>query len=295
MSPWIAVLLALLCGFLESFVDVTRKESKREFNLWSAAWGMRFYGVLVLLPAALLFHPHRLTHDPQFWWSLLGSTLINSVTSVLYMRSLTRSDMSLVLPITTLSPVFMIVTSPFITGEMPSVIGALGVVISGLGVYLLGLDEKSKGPLEPFLLLWKNMEMRLMLGVAFMWSISAPIEKIGMLHGDWLWYAALLNVGVMLLLTPFHFLYGEPRKSVTRDGLLYLGSTGYIAALGLVCQYNAISHILVAYTIGLKRTSVLWGVLWGKLFYNEDKFRARFAAALFILLGAVLILLTKDS
>ena len=322
LALWAGVLWALANGFFESFVDVTRKQGASHFDDWSSAWGMRFYATLFLLPLAYVMRPHSFPHHPSFWWATAGSVAINTYTSMLYMRAIRRSDISLVLPVTTLSPVFMVGTARFITGEALSPLGILGIVVSCAGIYTLSFRQLPKGlfapfldlwkaserrpwfyvrslqavPLglmQPFLVLWKDPDLRSMLYVAILWSISAPIEKVAIVHGDPYWFAGLVNAGLVMSLTFFLFRYGKPRHTLSLVGFRWLAPVGLFVAASAFCQYKAIGLMFVPYAIGLKRTSVLWGVVWGKLKFKEGEFGLRLTAAILTVIGTGLIIVTQ--
>jgi len=55
----------------------------------------------------------------------------------------------------------------------------------------------------------------------------------------------------------------------------------------------AISLILVVYVISIKRASVIFGVLWGYLIFNEKRIKERFTGALVMVIGVALITMSQ--
>lgn len=53
----------------------------------------------------------------------------------------------------------------------------------------------------------------------------------------------------------------------------------------------AVSMTLVAYAIAIKRTSILFTVLWGALLFKEKNFKERLIGAAIMLAGVLLITL----
>lgn len=288
----LGLLFAFANAFLESLMDVARKRSGEEFNKWTAAWGMRFFAALILVPFALLIRPDGFPHDHWFWIATLGSVAINTVTSVLYMHAVQIAPLSLVLPIVTLSPVFMLVTSPFINHEMPSWLGVLGILLTTCGTYALNLHKTSEGVFAPITSLWKEEGTRSMLIVAVLWGVSAPLDKLAIKHADPYWYTAVSHSILAIVLFPFMLRFGQTKLAMSQRGLKYLVPIGLLSAASSLCQFMAFSMILVPYAVGIKRTSVLWGVLFGKLVFKEDKIRARLVAALLMVAGTVVILIS---
>jgi drug/metabolite transporter (DMT)-like permease len=64
---------------------------------------------------------------------------------------------------------------------------------------------------------------------------------------------------------------------------------GVCQALTALFHFKGISMILVSYMISVKRLSLLFGVVFGGLFFHEEHIRQRLAASLLMLAGVVLI------
>lgn len=86
----------------------------------------------------------------KFWLALLVSGFLNRISYTLYLRAIKISDLSIIAPITTFSPLFLLITSPLIVGEFPQLFGTIGVLLIVLRSYLLNLKQKHQGYLAPF-------------------------------------------------------------------------------------------------------------------------------------------------
>lgn len=64
---------------------------------------------------------------------------------------------------------------------------------------------------------------------------------------------------------------------------------GLAVALTVVCHMVAISKIEAAYMISIKRTSLLFSVLYGAYWFREEKIRERLAGAALMLAGILMI------
>ncbi|MBU1032656.1 MAG: DMT family transporter [Patescibacteria group bacterium] len=286
---WFA--FAALNAFFESLKDATGKCATQKFDARTCAWSQHFFAaILLLLVAGIATKLPKL--DSTFWLATLGSLSINTVTSILYMRALKLSPLSLVAPIVTLTPVFLLITSPIINREFPTVLGTVGVLIAVVGTYLLSANKRKKGILEPLKYIWKESGARLMLIVAAMWSISAPLDKVAVLHSTPLWYVAIINTLLALVLFPL-LARGSVRTVFTSVGMKRLAPIGIFFALSITFQMWAISLAFVPYVISIKRASGVFGVIWGKLFFKEAQIKERLLGALVILIGAVLVLLAS--
>src|SRR5690606_246972 len=115
----------------------------------------------------------------RFLWALLASSLIQLTVILLYFKAIKRSELSVTVPLITLTPLFMLLTSPIMIGEFLSALGVLGIVLIVVGTYISNLSPETKNFFAPFVSLVRNQGSRYMLIVAFLWSITANIDKIG--------------------------------------------------------------------------------------------------------------------
>jgi len=133
------------------------------------------------LPASgVLFLLSYLLGFPVLWEGFLSAVAatvaINVVATVLSYRALAVSDLSLCLPMLAFTPVFLLLTSFFILGEVPSAAGILGICLVAAGSYLLA--AKGPGVLAPLRTLSRDTGVRMMLAVAFLYSISVNYDKV---------------------------------------------------------------------------------------------------------------------
>ena len=56
-------------------------------------------------------------------------------------------------------------------------------------------------------------------------------------------------------------------------------------------QMLAISLTIVPNVLAVKRTSTIFGTLWGKLFFKEENIKERLIGTIIMVLGVVLIVL----
>lgn len=91
---------------------------------------------------------------PEIDWIFLIVLVIrgvlNAFVSVIYIKAIKISPLSLTLPMLTFTPIFLLLTSPLIVGEFPSIIGVLGIILIVLGAYTLNIKDVKKGFFSPF-------------------------------------------------------------------------------------------------------------------------------------------------
>ena len=285
---WFA--FATLSAFMNSLADVFGKRAGGRFDPAVTAWGQRLCAAVLMAGVALVLTRRLPSTDAVFWEALAVTAAINTATSIMYMRALHASPLSVTTPVLALSPTFLLATEPLISGEWVSMLGVVGVLVSLGGAYLLGLDRLDEGWLSPIRNLWRQPGSRLMLGVAVLWSLSAPFDKIAIRHTEALWYPALITGALSCSLLPFALRRGLGRALNLR-GLAALAPIGAGMGLAQLFQSLAFSLASVAYVISVKRLSAVFGVLFGWSLYHESGARIRLVGAAVLCLGAVIILL----
>jgi len=286
---WIA--FALLTAFFRSLTDVAGKKGMHQLSPYTVAWGMYIFS-LPLLGAALFFVPVP-EIGKQFWLALLAGSLLNTLANILYMKAIKLSDLSLTVPLVTFTPLFMLLTSPLIVGEFPSLWGIVGIVLIVGGSYSLNLKARSQGFLAPFRALLREKGARLMLLVAFIWSLSSNFDKMGILNSSALYWAFFVNLGITLGITPIMLIKEQKLAQQLRHNTGKLTLVGLFNGATIMFQMIAVSLTLVAYVIAIKRSSAVISVVFGKIFFGEKGLKQRLIGAFIMLLGVVAIMLSS--
>ena len=279
--------LGILTAFFEAVKDVFGKHNLQKSDEYVVAWSLSFFSVIFLLPWVLYTGIPAL--NSQFWLALLTGGSINAVTAILYMKAIKLSDLSLTLPLVALTPLFMLVTSPLIVGEYPNFFDYIGILLIVAGSYLLNIKEKSKGYLAPFKALLDEPGPKLMLIVAFLWSIASNCDKIGVTNSYPIFWVFSLFGTMSVLLLPV-LLHKTPNlgRQILKQ-LPMLAAMGFINATGVIFQMQALTLTFVVRVIALKRTSVLMGVLFGHFIFKEKDIQQRLLGAGIMILGVLFI------
>jgi uncharacterized membrane protein len=227
---------------------------------------------------------------------------INLVATVLFYRALATTDLSLCIPMLAFTPVFLILTSFLILGELPSPAGVLGILLVTAGAYLLNLEYRDGKPCNlksPFESLLTHRGLQTMLLVAFLYSISVNYDKQVVTESDPIFGSAivLLLLGVAFLLLAIGTgsgLYGSGSEPVefsrpSSRQVLIFPVFGFILAFEAITINLAYTMAIVPYVISLKRLSVFFSVLFGGLLLGERQLAGRMTGAVVMIAGAVVI------
>ena len=283
------IIYSFLTALFESLKDVLGKKSLEKCNEYIVAYALRLFALPFLLP--LLFFTQEIVLGSGFWMALLIGGTLNLITTVLYMKAIKASDLSVTVPMVTFTPLFLLLTSPIIVGEFPPLKGILGILLIVFGSYLLHLKEKHKGILAPFKAIITEKGPRLMLVVAFIWSVTSNIDKVGIRNSSVVLWAVAIHIFIIITMVPLVWLtsrYSIHQFVKQRNMLIPLG---FIDALKYFFQLAALQFTLVAYVISIKRTSAILCVIFGALIFKEKGIKERLTGSVIMVAGVLLITL----
>lgn len=288
MSSLIGGLLALLTSFFKAGSGLVNKYNLNDnMNEYIAGWGYRAFALPIL--SLLVFITGVPELHREFWISLCISIPISVVATIFFMRALKISDISLVSPLSGLTPALVLVTSPIMLGEFASPLGIIGVLFVTMGVYFLNIQEAATGYLAPIKALFDDRGAQYAMAVAGMYSISANIDKIGVESSSPIFWTFSVHVGVsiiFLFIIEYKFDNGVRRATKQWKSLLPMGT---LSGLGTAAQMFAITYTLVVYVNAIKRATLIWEILGGKIIFNEDGFKQRIIGGSIVIIGIILI------
>jgi len=281
---------AFLTAFFESMKDVFSKKSLKDMDEYVVAWSLTFFSLVFLLP--MLFFIKIPTLTSQFWIALLIGGSLNLVATVVFMKAIKHSDLSLTIPMITFTPLFLLITSPIMLGEFPNLMGLIGVILIVMGAYIMKLKHMKRGLFAPFRALIKEKGPRLMLLVAFIWSITSNFDKIGVMNSSPMFWVAATGLFMAIVMLPVMLFKSKNSISNIKSGYKVLIPMGIFGVASSIFQMTAISMTLVAYVISIKRTSAIMSVLFGHFLFKEKGLKERLIGVVIMVLGVVLITLS---
>lgn len=281
---------SFLTAFFESLKDVFSKKSLKNIDEYIVSWSLRFFALPFLIP--LLFFIEIPSLGNQFWTAFLVGGSLNVITTILYMKAIKHSDLSITVPMITFTPLFLLLTSPLMVGEFPSFFGLIGVLLIVAGSYTLNIKQRHEGYIAPFRALLKEKGPRLMLLVAFIWSITSNFDKIGVQNSSAIFWVIATDIFIALILFPIMIYKSRANMHQIKTSYKLLLPIGLFSAIASIFQMIAISLTLVAYVISIKRTSAVMSVLFGHFIFKEEGVKERVLGAIIMVVGVLFIVLS---
>ena len=227
--------------------------------------------------------------DNTFWICLAMALPLESVAFLCYMRAIKVSPLSLTIPFLAFTPAFVIVTGFLLLGETLNVYGIAGIILIVVGSYLLNASQLKHEWFAPIKAIFKEQGSRLMLLTALLYSLTATLGKLAIQHSSARFFAVtyfLLFTALIAAMLPLApgtkavNIYKRPLPAVI---------AGLVLAMMIFSHTYAISLIEAAYMLSVKRSSLLFGVLFGALFFKEKHFKERLFGASLMMFGVLVI------
>lgn len=280
------ILLSLVSGLSDALRDSVVKGLSRSTPQVMIAWSYSLCSLPYFLPFVLLQPPVDLSADFWLLALFLGATHVLGSLGVTY--ALASSDLSLCVPMVAFTPVFLVVVGPLITGHIPSAHGVAGTLLVALGCYLLNIRDATRGGLAPIRAIFREKGVRMMLLVSLLWSVTSAIDlRAVRTYGLAFWSAAEL-AAIAALFVPV---------VIARRGMAATSPASWrgLALIGVLNAFSfgpylvALSSSHALYVVCVKRSSILFSLVLGRILFNENSLHGRLLGASLMFLGVCVI------
>jgi drug/metabolite transporter (DMT)-like permease len=285
------IIYSLLTAFSLATSDALTKRALVSRDEYFVAWTRLLFALPVLVP--ILFFIEIPSLDRTFWIATLSALPLEIAALILYTKALKVSPLSLTMPFLALTPLFLIIMAYVIVGESVSIYGGIGIMLVALGSYTLNLHKMKYALLEPVKAIFREKGSVMIILVAFIFSITASLGKIAIEHSSPFFFGSFYFILITILFTPIAMVKNRGGLKISKKDILPLSSIGVTFALMIIFHMLAMSLVNVAYMISIKRTSLLFSILYGHLLFREEKIAEKALGAIIMLLGFVLIVISK--
>ncbi len=276
---------AFLTAFSLATMDALSKRALRDTDEFVIMWVRRGYA-LPFVAVPLFFVPIP-SLDLWFWVVVAALVPLELLALVLYVKAIKTSPLSLTIPFMALSPVFIVFIAFILLGEWPDRSGMLGIVLIAAGAYILNANASRNGILAPIRAVWEEKGSLLMIAVALIFSVTSTLGKIAVQRSGPVFFGCFYSIIFVAVLTAVVAAKGRLRGVLSRPASFLL--IGAFTAAMIISHFIAISLTDVAYMISVKRTNLLFSVLYGRLLFHEERIKERLLGSAVMLAGVVLI------
>lgn len=219
----------------------------------------------------------------------LGALALNLLGNFAFIHSVRLSPLSRTIPLLSLTPAFTALMAIPVLGEVPSTAQTIGILLVVVGAMALNANAKAR---RPFSGLFREKGALVMVGVALLWSLSGPLDKLALSHASVLFHAIVMTFGVAMGALTILTLQGRlPALRSARNDKLLLVASMVAVTLALLFQLLAIKGVFVSLVEAFKRSfGSLMAVILGRVVFGEPVRPVQVAAVSIMVIGVILIL-----
>jgi uncharacterized membrane protein len=134
--------------------------------------------------------------EAGYWVPALASVALNVAANLLYLEALRTGELSIAVPLLSLTPAFASLVAIPLLGERPTLSDGCGIALVVIGAFIL------QAPTGEERWTWESIKarrgLRLMAGTALLWSLTIPLDKLSVSRSHPPFHAMVLNLGVAL-------------------------------------------------------------------------------------------------
>ena len=222
------------------------------------------------------------------------SVLLNIFANLAFLEALRRSPLSSTIPYLSFTPVFTTLLAVPLLGEKPTPLQLAGIAVVVAGAFRLSrgsaAGEAEQSAWRSF---WQEKGSVLIVGVALVWSLAVPLDKLAMASSSPAFHGLVLNAGIAVatLLT----LVWRGRSDELRVPREHWGRLLLLVLLSMV----ALALLLVAFTVAWvgavetfrRAIGSVMALALGRWFFAERITLNKVIAVVLMTAGVALILL----
>ena len=291
MGVW----LGLLAGVLAASKDLLSKRLSFQLKgavsaLASFVFALPYYIVLLGLLYLLGWEDFAFSAEFMYWVVLRSTT--DMLAEWCRMEALARADISFISPMLGLSPVFLLLAAPLINGDQISAWGVIAVLVVVAGSLILITRRKSSTNSESV-----GRAILLALACSIFFSLNSCFDKEAVkVASPTLSGFGMTAIAALFLVPPAWLAMRKEPGTIAhqfRAARRPLWLRGLFEVLYMVTKLTALQYLPTQYVAALGRSSLLYSVVGGKLFFREEDFLRRLVGAALIAAGVVGIVLLE--
>lgn len=260
----------LICSFSFAALDLLRKLLIGRIT----PMALVFFVAVGAVPSMTVWLIVSGGYDVSAGYLLPGlvSLVLNFAANLGFVYSLKLSPLSRTIPLLSLTPAFTSLLAVPLLNEFPTLRQGVGIACVVVGAILLNLDQARAGSAKA--ILRASIQEKgsiLMVGVALVWSLAIPLDKLAIAASSLAFHGLLLSVGISL--GAILYLIAQGRVDEIKAGRFSKGLVFALmvcASFGLAFQFLSIQVLLVSMVETFKRAiGCFMAIVFGRLIFKE--------------------------
>jgi len=279
------LLASLLSATLAAAKDLVSKKLAFQIDGTTSTYASFAYALpyyLVVLFGLWLMGIEVFTWSLAFFALVFLRAVTDTLAEAMKMHAFAHGDISLVATFFSISPLFLLITSPLITGDPVSWPGAVAVVLVVLGSLAIVYRPSGSG--------WRAQRKAIWLavGAALFFSLNSCFDRLAVQKGTPVVAGFAMTLLSTLFLVPFIF-WRADRQEALRTYRKGLWLRGFLEVTFMVSKLTALQYWQAPYVVAIQRLSLLLTIIGGRVLFKEADFGRRLMAGSLILGGVAVI------
>ena len=284
-----SIFICIISAFFWAAFDLTRKLSLQKINSVNLLLIFTFAQTLIF--GGWVFYEDPFLNLKSYIFPGLILIFISLFSALLFLKAIKQSELSLTIPLLSLSPLFSSLFSFFFLDEKLSYFQYIGIFLIIFGTLVLYSKNIMLSEIfKIFKILIKNRSDRLMIIVSLIWSLTPVLDKLCLQKSSINIHGLIQSLGLVILLT---FLLKKEKYqifSLKKNWRLIL-ITIFTGIIATVLQFYAILFNYVPIMEAIKRSiGQLSSVFFGKVFFKEKITKPKILGVLILSFGVYYIL-----
>ena len=284
------IFICVVSAFFWAGFDITRKLSLKKISSTTLLFLFSLGQFLIFL-IWIYFENFSIDIKPYLLPGII-LIFIGVSSALLFLKAINQSELSLTIPLLSLSPMFSSVFSFILIDEVLLKTQYFGIFAIILGTLILySKDLTTKDFLNSWKVIIKNKSARIMIGVSLMWSITPVLDKICLKYSSINIHGFIQSLGIIVFL--LFLLIKTSKKEIIkiRNHWKIILFTVVIGVVATILQFFAILNNFVPIMESIKRSvGQLSSVLFGNFFFKEKITESKIIAVLTLSVGIYLII-----
>lgn len=284
------ILICFISGLLWACFDLTRKLSLNHIS-------PKIFLLLFMFIQMFFFLIWCIYDSFYFYFDLyLIPGFFSAITGILggliFLKSLKESHISLTIPLLSVTPLFSSIFSWVFLDEELSSIEYLGILAIIFGILILYSDTfRLKSIFNSFLNIKNNLSAKLMILVAFLWSLVPVFDKMCLDHSSINIHGLVQSILIFIILLFFSLKDIKDLTTLKKSNYKLIFLTTLIGISAVVMQFISISITFVPIMEAIKRATGQFGALiFGKIFFNEGITEQKVSGIIIISAGVFMLI-----
>lgn len=278
---------SLSTAVIETSKDLLGRSKSKKLGEYTAAFSYQVFSIFIVVPIFLLFGSIPETNT-LFWVSVGLGMMIKPIWIIAYMKAIKYSDLSIVLPLLSLSPIITALISLFTEDKTPSLFGAIGIITVCVGIYLINFSQTiGNNLLLPFTNILKDQGSRWMVISVLVTSLGSNVSKIQTTASDPIFSLFVTTFTGSFMMALIVIAKKQLDISAIRSNFKQLSLLGILNGLSNAAIRLALKDGYTPYVFSVKRLNIVFGSIIGMFKFKEKIANTKLLGLVLVVLGIV--------